>query len=161
MTERIYERYAWMLLAAVSVLFLPIAIGDVILGAGGDQVTTQSVAGVSWTELQETDPGVAALIDIYARLVGVGLLGLSLLSLAVAVTAYRRWERWAWYGLWTWPLVLVLIIALYGTAMMPGSTLPPPLFSAPILLALAVLGLLLPVRGFLLPEGRPDVSPVE
>ncbi|MFQ5552262.1 MAG: hypothetical protein ACE5EW_00820 [Thermoplasmata archaeon] len=148
MAERAYERYAWILLAAVSVLFIPIAVGDVILGAGGDQVTTESVAGISWSDLQSSNPGVANLIDLHARLVGVGLLALSLLALAVTVTAYRRGERWAWYGLWTWPLVLVLIIVLYATAMMPGSELPPPLFSAPILLALAALGLLLPIRKF-------------
>ena len=149
MAERAFERYAWILLAAVSVLFIPIAIGDVILGAGGDQVTTESVAGISWSDLEAADPGVAALIDLHARLVGGGLLGLSLLALAVAVTAYRNGARWAWYGLWVWPLVLVLIIVLYATAMMPGSTLPPPLFSAPILLVLAVLGLLLPIRKFM------------
>lgn len=146
--ERAYERYAWILIAAVSVGFIPIAVGDVVLGAGGDPVTTESVTGIPWTDLQASQPAVATLIDLHARLVGVGLLAFSLLSLAVVATAYRRWERWAWYGLWTWPLVLVLIIVLYATAMMPGSELPPPLFSAPILLALAALGLLLPIRKF-------------
>lgn len=148
MTERIFERYAWVLLAAVSVLVAPIAVGDVIWGAGGDPLTTESVAGVSWDELQSSDPGVAALVDLHARVVGGVLLGLTLLAFAVTVTAYRKGARWAWYGLWTWPLVLGLIIGLYATARTPGSALPPPLFSAPILLVLAVLGLLLPIRKF-------------
>lgn len=112
MAERAYERYAWTLLVVVSALFIPIAIGDVILGAGGDPVTTESVAGIPWGELQASDPAVANLVDLHARVVGAGLLAFLLLSLAVALTAYRRGERWAWYGLWTWPLVLGLIIVL-------------------------------------------------
>ena len=30
------------------------------------------------------------------------------LTVAVAVTAYRRGERWAWWAFWVWPLFLVV-----------------------------------------------------
>lgn len=155
MVERIFERYAWILLAAVGVLLVPIAVGDLLLGAQGDPVTTESVTGLSWEELQATDPAAARLVDLHARTVGAWLLGLSLLGLAIALTGYRRRERWSWYALWSWPLALGLVIGLHVLAILPGSTLPPPLFSAPILLGLAVLGLLFPIRLFFARDGSP------
>lgn len=150
--EPVYERYAWILFAIIGILTLAIAIGDVVLGAGGDPATTEAVTGISWGQLQATDPAVANLVDLHARVVGVWLMGFALVTILIAATAYRHGRRWAWYAFWSWPLVAALVFLLYFVFVEEGT--PPPLYSSPAILALSLAGLLLPLRRFFPVAGR-------
>lgn len=38
------------------------------------------------------------------------------LTLAVALTAYRRGERWAWYAFWAWPVFFIVHGAVFFVA---------------------------------------------
>src|SRR5215212_3009322 len=69
------------------------------------------------------------------RLNGAVLLGFSLLGMAVILTSYRRGERWAWFALWSFPLVFVLQSPFVGKLDM-------------LALVFCLLGLILPYRTF-------------
>jgi hypothetical protein len=58
--------------------------------------------------------------------------GMALFGLAIAVTAFRRGERWAWIASLVWPVFLAVHVALFGTWVPDG------VFCALSLIALAV-----------------------
>ncbi len=67
-------------------------------------------------------------------------------------------ERWVWYALLSWPLLRALIYVLYIKEVPAGSSAPPPLTSAPVLLALSLVGLVLSYRIGLPKEGLLSVG---
>ena len=149
MSEKAYQKYAWVILLVVSVLSLLIGLGDFFLAGDGDPALVESMIGTSWTEMKVSTPRVANLVNLLTRILGAWLIGFSILGIGISVTAYRNGEKWAWYTLWALPLTYVLIFAAFFTAdRVPGSPVPPALYSAPGLFVLSILGLLLPVKKF-------------
>jgi len=101
------RRVAWIFLLIVGLgyvawggmaaLFL-----DRLLGPGGQPILPAGFEGFSrgsWAELARTAPMTARYIDMLFRLYGVYCLIFGLLGSAIAVTAFRRGERWAWWTL--------------------------------------------------------------
>jgi hypothetical protein len=147
--NRVLERSAWIALIVVGVIFGLFGLSDVILGMDADPAIAESITGVPWEDLQASDPQVANLIDMYVRSLGVGLLVVSILSLAITFTAFRRGERWAWYALWVWPLWNVAIFFLSFTAERhPDFAPPPPMVSSPVFFAVTLLALILSYHKF-------------
>ncbi len=54
----------------------------------------------AWFEL-DVDREDTLLLTTYASVAVV-------LTVAIAVTAFRRGERWAWFAFWVWPLFFVV-----------------------------------------------------
>ena len=77
------------MLAAASV----VASGT-ILPAAFDGYT-----GGSWPELLRTAPMTAKYIIVLYRMYGIYCLVFGLMGSAIAVTAFRRGDRWAWWTL--------------------------------------------------------------
>ncbi len=149
MAERAYERYAWTILLALGIVFALFGVGDMALGTAADPAIVEGVAGMTPKEIGDMDPALLRLVNQQTRAGGSFLLIGGLLIAAIAATSFRRGERWAWYALWTLPLLNVLIFLNMYMSLDPASdVLPPPLLSAPIALAISVVGLLLPVRRF-------------
>jgi len=145
---------AWLVLLVVSVASLLIGLGDFILAGDGDPALVESMIGTSWLDLKTADPAMANLVNLLSRILGAWLTGLSSMALVITLTAYRHVERWAWYALWAPPVSYVLIFATFLTAnQVPGAPTPPALFSAPGLLILSLIGLLLPFRQFFPKDG--------
>lgn len=71
--------------------------------------------------------------DGLTRAGGLQLAAVGVLMSAVLFTAFRRWERWAWYAMWTLPAwslgVFLLMLSIDRAAGVPP---PPPLISGPI-----------------------------
>ena len=65
-----------------------------ILPAGFEGYT-----GDSWQHLVATSPKTAGYITLVFRMYGIYIVAFSLLAIAIAATAYRRGERWAWWTL--------------------------------------------------------------
>jgi hypothetical protein len=63
--------------------------------AAGYEGYTQS----SWSELVSGSPRTADFLTLLFRMYGLYGVVLSLLALAIAATAFRRGERWAWWAL--------------------------------------------------------------
>ena len=124
MTEKAYEKHAWILFLVVGFVVLSVGSMDMILGASPDPAP------------QFTAPGP------FVRATGVVLAALGVLIISMAGVPYRNGERWAWYALWLVPLFLLGLVLLQLSA--GGSVWPIQL----TIMVIAVLGLLLPYRKF-------------
>lgn len=153
MAERAYERHAWIVLFAVGIIFALFGAGDMVSGVFADPAIAEGITGMTPEELQAADPATFGLLNVQVRTAGAGLMVMGLLAAAIAAKAFRAEERWAWYALWTLPLLNVLIfVFMYVSVDFETGVLPPPLLSAPIFLAITVVDLLLPIRRFF-PKG--------
>jgi len=85
---------AWGAMAALLPDRLPGPGSAPILPAGYESFT-----GGSWTELAAASPRTAAFILLLFRMYGVYIVVFGLLAIALAATAFRRGERWAWWVL--------------------------------------------------------------
>jgi hypothetical protein len=97
---------AWAAMAALAPERLPGPDSTPILTAGYEGFT-----GGSWQELVATAPKTADYTTLLFRMYGIYGVGLSLLAVSIAATAFRRGERWAW-----WALLVGNTIG-YGAAM--------------------------------------------
>jgi hypothetical protein len=96
----------WGALAAASPNHLLGPRGMPILPAG-----YEGFSGASWPELAATTPMAANYMEVLFRMYGVFNVAFGLMAIAIAVTAFRAGERWAW-----WALLVGNTIAL-GSAM--------------------------------------------
>lgn len=142
------SRHAWAIHAVVGVIILLIGVGDFVIGAGADPEATQAIAGRSWEDLQAADPSVAALLDVHQRTAGAAIIAFSLMTIVLAATSFRRGDRSAWYALWTWPLLMGMLLAVYLGATPPSGPTPAPIYSAPVVIVLSLIGQCLPFRRF-------------
>jgi hypothetical protein len=117
-TERVHQRYGWMILSA-----------SAVLGIVAAMVTTFPPLYVFSSSLYE---GVYPMMGA----LGTALVGFNILALVMAVVPYRRYERWAWFTLWLLPLQWVSQFVFL------------PEVPYLVLAVLTAAGLLLPYRGF-------------
>ena len=94
-------------MAAVAPERLPGPDSALILPAGYEGFT-----GHSWSELTGASPLTAEFITIVFRVYGAYIVAFGILAIAIAATAFRRGESWAW-----WALLVGNTIA-YGSAML-------------------------------------------
>lgn len=59
----------------------------------------EGYTGASWSELAKASPLSARYIEIVYAMYGIYCVLFGLLTTAIAVTAFRRGERWAWWAL--------------------------------------------------------------
>ena len=85
---------AWGAMAAIALERLPGPGGVPILAAG-----YQGYTGEAWAALVAASPKTAAFIGVIFRLYGVFNVAVGLLAMAIAATAFRRGEVWAWWAL--------------------------------------------------------------
>jgi hypothetical protein len=113
------QRGAWILILIVDVVFgawggMAAAWPDHLLGPHGTPILAAGYEGfsrASWSSLASADPMTARYIEVLFRLYGVFCAVFGLMASAVAVTAFRRGDGWAW-----WTLLVGNTIALV-TAM--------------------------------------------
>jgi hypothetical protein len=85
---------AWGALAALS--------PDHLLGPGGKPILPagyEGFTGASWAQLVSTSPATAEYMGVLFRTYGAYNVAFGLTAIAVAVTAFRRGESWAWWAL--------------------------------------------------------------
>jgi hypothetical protein len=78
------------------------ALPDLLPGPGGAPILTAGYEGFSkgsWSELASTSPMTAKYIMVLFRMYGVFNVAFGLMSVAIAVTAFRRGDAWAWWAL--------------------------------------------------------------
>lgn len=142
--EKFHQRLAWLIpfvLALLMVLF-GLYIFAVPHPDQGDLDTY--FGGREWATFVALQPDVAGFVSMSLRLVGVGYLSFSLFAMLIAVTGFRKGERWTWYVLW----VLPLAFALTAVAFYLDGARPELGTSYVVAAAIAVLGLILPIRRF-------------
>jgi hypothetical protein len=102
-----WRRHAWMVLIAADVGLGAWGLGAAVapthlLGPGGKPILPagfEGYTGGSWDELVATSPTAAGYLTLIFRMYGIYIVAFSLLAVLVAAKAFRRGERWAWWGL--------------------------------------------------------------
>jgi len=97
---------AWGMMAALA--------PEHLLGPGSAPILTagyESFTKSSWSELTRTSPMTTAFMTVLFRVYGAYVVAFGLLAIAVAATAFRRGDGWAW-----WALLVGNTIA-FGAAM--------------------------------------------
>lgn len=143
------ERYAWTVFLLLSIVLALFGIGDLITGAAtfgqGEAATARGITGTTWAELS-TGPA-APLVDWNVRAQAIWMFFVGALSALVAVTAFRRGERWAWFAMGLWPLALAAIdLNLLSAYRHAGSGIPPPLVSGAVFIILSIAALAVSFR---------------
>jgi hypothetical protein len=85
---------AWGAMAAV--------MPDGLFGPGGKAILPAGYEGYSagsWSELLRTSPMTAKYMIVLFRMYGIYNVVFGLMASAIAVTAFRRGDRWAWWAL--------------------------------------------------------------
>jgi len=101
------QRVAWILILIVDLGFvawgaMAAALPDHLLGPGGTPILTagyENFSKKSWSELASTAPMTAKYIAVLFRMYGVYGVAFGLMASAIAVTAFRRGDGWAWWAL--------------------------------------------------------------
>jgi len=101
------RRVAWILVLVVEASFIlwgamAALWPDHLLGPGGTPIVTAGYEGFSkgsWSELVRASPMTAKYISILFRTYGAYNVGFGILGAAIALTAFRRGEPWAWWAL--------------------------------------------------------------
>ncbi len=86
--------FAWAAMAAIAPEHLLGPNSAPILKAGYEGFT-----GNSWSELAGTSPMTIKFMTLVFRMYGIYGTAFSLMAIAVAVTAFRRGDSWAWWAL--------------------------------------------------------------
>src|SRR5215471_18776222 len=98
---------AWILILIVDVGFIAWGAGaalapDHLLGPGGKAILPAGYEGFtrgSWVELVATAPLTAGYFVLLYRMYGIFNVAFGIVASAIAVTAFRRGDAWAWWAL--------------------------------------------------------------
>lgn len=143
MTEKIYEKYAWIAFFLLGAIFLVSAVPHA-LGYNTDPALVKSIGGMSADELKDSNPMFFDLYSYYFMGGALSDIGFAFLITVISATAYRRGERWAWYAFWLVPVYFLGWVALSFTIESSSSTRP----YLMVFVILSLVGLLLPLRKF-------------
>jgi hypothetical protein len=118
MTRR---KIAWILILVVDAAYIAwgaaVAIApDHVLGPGGKAILPagfEGYSGGSWPALVGASPLSAAYMAVLYRLYGVYCVLFGFMGSSIAVTAFRRGERWAWWTLLVGNTVALLAAMTY------------------------------------------------
>jgi len=107
MKMKSWRRIAWILILIADVGLLAwgamAAIApEHLLGPNSAPILNaeyEDFTGNSWSELVGTSPMTTAFMTLVFRMYGIYGVAFSLIAIAIAVTAFRRGERWAWWAL--------------------------------------------------------------
>jgi hypothetical protein len=142
--ERVYEKYAWVIFLALGLLWLVVGLVAVFDPEGIFETDAQSVTGMPWSELEASSPEAADFVVFVYGQMGLLKISWSFFVLVIALTGYRRTEKWAWYVMWSVPALLVCD-ALFSVVYIDDVSQT--LQFIPIT-TITLLGLLLPYRRF-------------
>jgi len=101
------RRVAWILIlitdaGLVAWGAMAAAFPNHLTGPGGTPILIAGYEGFSkgsWSELASTAPMTAKYIGVLFRMYGVFNVAFGLMASAIAATAFRRGDRWAWWAL--------------------------------------------------------------
>ena len=102
-----WRRLAWIAILITDAGFvlwgaMAAVLPDHLLGPGGKPILAAGYEGFSrgsWSELMSTAPMTAKYVAVLFRMYGVFNVAFGLMASAIAVTAFRRGDRWAWWAL--------------------------------------------------------------
>lgn len=139
------SRTAWVFLLAHGFLLFSAGLYWTFRGRFFDPKIYEAIGGGTWTLVETVGSDVQNLVAAAVRFAGALATVLGFFVMAVAATAYRTRERWAWYAMCALPVYVSLdfmTLAGYG-ALSTTSTI-----WHLSLLGTALLGLVPPYASF-------------
>ena len=145
-----FEKHGWwifFLLGIGTLLAAPIQLQ----GRPPDPPSPEGMTGLSLGEIGERVPGMSVFIGSISRQLGNFMLTAGALMAAIAAKPFRKGERWAWWAMWSAPLLLLLqfINSNFGNGWWADLGLIP----------LAVAALVAPFRKFFPKRGSAAPAP--
>jgi hypothetical protein len=101
--------------------------------------------GIDFGEFRNSNPGVARMLLINLRVIGVSFLGMGILALGIAMVPFKRTERWVWFT--TFPALLVVLIPILVITIEVGGLVP--MAITVLILALSLISFLVSAGDFL------------
>jgi len=152
------RRIAWILILIVDVGYvawgtMAAVMPDGLLGPGGKAILPAGYEGysdASWSELLRTSPMTARYMIVLFRMYGIYNVVFGLMTSVIAVTAFRRGDRWAW-----WALLVGNTIALVSAMSYDWSVNAVGPFELTEYIGLATVWAALAVTAPFLAAGRP------
>lgn len=90
MSEKMYEKYAWIILFAIGVVALLSALPVILIGAPIDDQGVKNLTGMTWDEIVANSPGAASLVVYFVRLFGLASLTYAMFSFPNPHTSDRE-----------------------------------------------------------------------
>ena len=119
------QRVAWILILIVDVGYIAWGAGAAaspghLLGPGGKAILPagyEGFSGGSWSELAGASPLIAGYMTLLFRMYGAYNVLFGLMGSAIAATAFRRGERWAWWALLVGNTIAFVSAMIYDRAV--------------------------------------------
>lgn len=119
------RKIAWIFILIVDLAYIAwggaAAIApERLLGPGGKAILPagfEGYAGSSWSALAATTPLVTGYMTVLWRMYSIYCVIFGIMGSAIAVTAFRRGERWAWWTLLATNTVALLAAMTYDKMM--------------------------------------------
>lgn len=101
------RRVAWIVILVVDLGYIAWGAGaavspDHLLGPGGRAILPaafEGYSGASWSALADVSPFIAGYMALLYRMYGIYCALFGMMGSAIAATAFRCGERWAWWTL--------------------------------------------------------------
>ena len=113
-SERWYERYAWIWFVVLTAPILPLALLIYIDPSSGTDLWARF--GYELPAAVAGDAEATEYVEFISHWASTGTIGFDLFGLLIAVTAFRRGERWAWLVFWYWPVLFITHFFTYESA---------------------------------------------
>lgn len=126
-----YEKYSFIVFTLIALMGVTMAIQMMV--APGTAMSYLADFDYLIPEALLNDPNGRGFFLVLIQWIGATLLGGDFLTLVIALTAWRKGDRWAWFAFLYWPFLFIFHYSLYR----PGLHKILPL----IMLTLAVLAL--------------------
>jgi hypothetical protein len=110
-TDTWYERAAWIYFAALSGSVLPLAVLVYVDPAAAGELWARF--GYDVPAAVAADPAATQYVEFIGHWASTGTIGFDLFGLLIAITAFRRGERWAWLAFWYWPVLFATHYVTY------------------------------------------------
>lgn len=119
MTRR---QIAWILILIVDLSYVLWGAGaaiapDQLLGPGGKAILPAGYEGYTGAEWSALAAGSAGYMTVLFRLHGMNCVLFGIMGSAIAVTAFRRGERWAWWTLLAGNTIALLSAMTYDKSV--------------------------------------------
>lgn len=112
--ETWYERFAWIWFAALCASVLPLALAVYVNPSSAVQIWARF--GYDLPAVIGADAAALTYVEFVSHWAVTGTIGFDLFGLLIALTAFRRGERWAWMAFWYWPVLFATHFVTYESA---------------------------------------------
>lgn len=138
-----YHKYSFLVFLLIAAIGISQAIQMMVVPESGYNL----LAGFGYLlpEGLSTEPAGREFTLFLIQWIGAVLFGGDFLTACIALTAWRRGDRWAWFAFLYWPFLFLYHFSLYR----PGPHKYPPIF----MLVLVVITLAVNARRFLASGG--------